>query len=61
MYLVVLYYLYLRREQEISGEPMYPSGQAQIALCLVTVQIAFGAQTLSSAQGLIHFLFWHAV
>ena len=54
-------HLYLRREQEISGEPMYPSGQAQIALCLVTVQIAFGAQTLSSAQGLIHFLFWHAV
>ena len=47
---------HLRNEQDISGEPMYPSGQVQTASCLVTLQLAFGAQTLGAAHGLIHFL-----
>ena len=46
----------LRNEQDISGDPMYPSGQVQTAWCLVTLQLAFGAQTLGAAHGLIHFL-----
>ena len=51
----------LRSEQETSGDPTYPSGQVQIALCLVTLQLAAGAQTLGLAQGLMHFLASHAV
>ena len=51
----------LRNEQDISGEPMYPSGQVHTAWCLITMQLAFGAQTLDAAQGLMHFLDWHAV
>ena len=51
----------LRNEQDISGEPMYPSGHVHTALCLVTLQSAFGAQTLEAAHGLIHFLELHAV
>ena len=47
--------------QETSGDPTYPSGQVQIALCLVTLQLAAGAQTLGLAQGLMHFLASHAV
>ena len=39
---------------------MYPSGQVQTGSCLVTLQFAFGAQGLSSAQGLTHALFRHA-
>ena len=47
---------HLRNEQDISGEPMYPSGQVHTAWCLITMQLAFGAQTLDAAQGLMHFL-----
>ena len=35
---------------------MYPSGQVHTAWCLITMQLAFGAQTLDAAQGLMHFL-----
>ena len=52
---------HLRNEQDISGEPMYPSGQVHTAWCLITMQLAFGAQTLDAAQGLMHFLDSHAV
>ena len=51
----------LRNEHDISGEPMYPSGQVHTAWCLITMQLAFGAQTLDAAQGLMHFLDSHAV
>ena len=40
---------------------MYPSGHVQTALCLTTLQFALGAHTFGAAQGLIHFLAWHAV
>ena len=56
-----MYNIDLRNEQDISGEPIYPSGQVHTARCLVTLHIAFGAQTLGAAQGLMHFLDWHAV
>ena len=51
---------HLRNLHSTSGEPMYPSGQVQTGWCLVTLQFAFGAQGLSSAQGLTHALFLHA-
>ena len=39
---------------------MYPSGHVHTGSCLTTLQFAFGAQGLSSAQGLTHALFRHA-
>ena len=39
---------------------MYPSGHVQTGSCLTTLQFAFGAHGLSSAQGLTHALFRHA-
>lgn len=39
---------------------MYPSGQVQTGSCLTTLQLAFGAHGLSSAQGLTHAVFLHA-
>lgn len=40
---------------------MYPSGHVQTGSCLTTLQFALGAQGLSSAHGLIHAEFRHAV
>ena len=52
---------FLRSEHDISGDPIYPSGQVQTGLCLMTLQFALGAQTCGSAHGFTHFLAWHAV
>ena len=40
---------------------MYPSGQVHSGSWLITLQIAVGAQGFSSAHGLIHCRFRHAV
>ena len=52
---------FLRGLHSTVGEPTNPSGHAQIGRWLVTVQVAKGAQAWLSAQGLRHFLFWHAL
>ena len=51
----------LRKEHETSGDPTYPSGHVQNGLWRVTLHSALGAHTFGLAQGLIHFLDWHAV
>ena len=51
----------LRGLQSVNGEPIYPSGHVHFGSWFNTLQIAVGAHGLSSAQGLIHLVFWHAV
>ena len=53
--------MYLRGLQSVSGDPIYPSGHVHSGLWLITLQIALGAQGFLSAQGLIHFVFSHAL
>lgn len=53
--------LYLRNSQEVWGSPMYPSGQVQTGRWLTTLQKALRAHGSFTAQGLMHFLFSHAV
>ena len=52
---------YLRKEHDVRGSPMYPSGHVQTGWCIITLQFAFLAHGSLSAQGLMHFLFSHAV
>ena len=51
----------LRGLQSVCGSPMYPSGHVHLGSCRITLQFAVGAHGFSSAQGLIHFLFLHAL
>ena len=53
--------MYSRGLQSVRGDPMYPSGHVHFGLWLITLQIALGAQGFPSAQGLIHFVFSHAL
>ena len=51
----------LRGLQSVCGEPINPSGHVHNGLWFITLQIALGAQGLSSAHGLIHCRFRQAV
>ena len=51
----------LRGLQSVWGSPIYPSGHVHFGSCRITLQFAVGAQGFSSAQGLIHFRFLHAL
>ena len=44
----------LRSLQSVVGEPMYPSGQVHLGVWLMTLQMAEGAQGLSTAHGFMH-------
>ena len=50
---------HLRSSHLVSGDPMKPSGQAHWAWCLMTRQMALGAQGLSSLHGSMHFRLRH--
>ena len=52
-----VFWVDLRGVHLVCGEPIYPFGQVHTGLWLTTLQLALGAQGLSTAHGLMHFLF----
>jgi hypothetical protein len=52
-----VFWVDLRGVHLVWGEPIYPLGQVHTGLWLTTLQLALGAQGLSTAHGLMHFLF----